>query len=74
MPAGWVYIMTSRPNGILCTGVTTNLAKRVWEHREGTIDGFIKQHGLRRLVYAEPHEGIRVAIQGERALKRWPPA
>ncbi len=74
MPAGWVYIMTNRPNGIFYIGVTSNLAKRVWEHRESVIEGFTKQYGLKRLVYAEPHEDIRAAIQREKALKHWPRA
>jgi len=50
MRGGWVYIMTNRPNGTLYTGVTSDLARRAWEHREGLIDGFTKQYGLKRLV------------------------
>ena len=51
MTAGWVYFMTNRPNGILYVGVTDNLPRRAWEHREGLIDGFTKRYGLKRLVY-----------------------
>ena len=74
MSGGWVYIMTNRPNGILYTGVTSDLAKRVWEHREGVVDGFTKRYGLKRLVFAEQHEEIAAAIQREKNLKHWPRA
>ena len=62
MQGGWVYIMTNRPNGTLYVGVTSDLARRVWEHREGVADGFTKKYGLKRLIYAERHEDIRTAI------------
>jgi putative endonuclease len=71
---GWVYIMTNRPNGTLYTGVTSDLARRAWEHREGVADGFTKRYGLKRLVYAERHDDIRVAIQREKNIKHWPRA
>jgi putative endonuclease len=71
---GWVYIMTNRPNGTLYIGVTNDLARRVWEHREGVVAGFTKRYGLKRLVYAEHHDDIRIAIQREKSLKRWPRA
>jgi putative endonuclease len=71
---GWVYIMTNRPNGTLYVGVTSNIARRASEHREGIIDGFTKQYGLKRLVYAEQHDDIRAAIQREKNIKHWPRA
>ena len=43
MAAGWVYFMTNRPNGILYVGVTDNLPRRAWEHREGLVEGFTKR-------------------------------
>ncbi len=43
----WVYIVTNRPNGILYTGVTSNLPRRMWEHREGIVPGFTKHYGLK---------------------------
>jgi putative endonuclease len=49
---GWVYIMTNRRNGTLYGGTTADLARRVWEHREGVADGFTRRYGLKRLVYA----------------------
>jgi putative endonuclease len=69
---GWVYMMTNRPNGI--TGVTSDLARRAWEHREGVIDGFTKKYGLKRLVYVERFEEITNAIQRETNIKHWPRA
>lgn len=74
MQGGWVYILTNKPNGTLYVGVTSDLAHRVWEHREGVADGFTKQYGLKRLVYIERHEDIRIAIQREKNLKHWPRA
>ena len=71
---GWVYIMTNRPNGVLYVGVTSDLVKRVWEHREGVVDGFTKRYGLKRLVYFERHDEIASAIQREKTIKHWPRA
>jgi putative endonuclease len=68
------YIVTNRPNGTLYVGVTSDLARRAWEHREGVAEGFTKRCGLKRLVYAERHEDIRIAIQREQNLKHWPRA
>jgi putative endonuclease len=71
MKGGWVYIMTNRPNGTLYVGVTSDLARRAHEHRSGAVDGFTRQYGLTRLVYAEPHDDIREAIRREKAIKSW---
>jgi putative endonuclease len=71
MPGGFVYIITNRPNGVLYVGVTSDLARRVWEHREGLADGFTKRYGLKRLVYVERHDDIVSAIQREKLLKHW---
>ncbi|PPD44198.1 MAG: excinuclease ABC subunit C [Methylocystis sp.] len=71
MRGGWVYIMTNRPNGTLYLGVTSDLARRAWEHREGMIDGFTKNYGLKRLVWYEPIDDIRMAIQREKTMKHW---
>ena len=72
MKGGFVYILTNRPNGTLYTGVTADLVRRVWEHREGIADGFSKKHGIKLLVYFEPYDDIAVAIQRERNIKHWP--
>ena len=71
---GWVYIMSNRRNGTLYVGVTANLSRRAWEHREGLCDGFTKQYGLTRLVYYERFDDIRAAIQRESTMKHWPRA
>lgn len=71
MRGGWVYIMTNRPNGALYVGVTSDLARRIWEHREGVADGFTKRYGLKQLVYVERYEEIVQAIQREKNLKHW---
>ena len=66
--------MTNRANGTLYVGVTSDLARRAHEHREGLIDGFTKRDGLKRLVYAEQHDEITAAIQREKTMKHWPRA
>jgi putative endonuclease len=71
MTGGWVYMMTNRPNGTLYVGVTSDLARRVWEHREGLADGFTKRYGLKQLVYVERFDDIATAIQREKTLKHW---
>jgi len=71
MSGGWVYIMTNRPNGTLYVGVTSNLPRRVQEHRDGVAEGFSKRHGLKRVVYAERHEDMRAALQREKNIKHW---
>ncbi|MGD0103791.1 MAG: GIY-YIG nuclease family protein [Rhodopila sp.] len=74
MPAGWIYIMTNRPNGTLYLGVTSNLTVRVRAHQDGTGSAFTRRYKLYRLVYSEPHGDMRSAIQRETSLKRWPRA
>lgn len=74
MKGGWVYIMTNRPHGTLYVGVTSDLARRAWEHRDGVVEGFTKRYGLKQLVYAERHDEIERAIQREKRIKRWPRA
>ena len=74
MAEGWVYMMTNRPNGILYVGVTDDIARRAWEHREGVVDGFTKRYGVKRLVYFERYDDIRAARHRERLIKHWPRA
>ncbi len=71
MRGGWVYIVTNRANGTLYIGVTNNLARRIWEHREGAMPGFTAQYGLKLLVWYEHHDDIRDAIHREKTLKTW---
>ena len=68
---GYVYIMASKPNGTLYIGVTSDLLKRVWEHREGVADGFTKRYGCKTLVWFEVHDGIENAILREKQMKEW---
>jgi putative endonuclease len=68
---GYVYILTNRPNGTLYVGVTADLIRRVAQHREGKVKGFAKRYGLKRLVYFEPYDDIRTAIQREKNMKHW---
>ncbi len=68
---GWVYFVTNRLNGTLYHGVTADLIRRVYEHREGLVDGFTKRYGLTRLVYFERHEEISDAIAREKQIKNW---
>ncbi|HTQ35038.1 MAG TPA: GIY-YIG nuclease family protein [Stellaceae bacterium] len=74
MSGGSVYMMTNRPNGILYLGVTDNLSRRAWEHREGLVEGFTKRYALRQLVYTEYHENMLLARQRERNMKHYPRA
>jgi len=71
MKEAWVYIMTNRPNGVLYVGVTSDIARRVWEHREGRVEGFTHRYRLKRLVYVEQHDSIAAAIQREKNIKHW---
>jgi putative endonuclease len=63
---GWVYLMSNRRNGTLYCGVTSHLSLRAWQHREGRVEGFTKEYGLKRLVWYERHDDIRTAIQREK--------
>ena len=67
----WVYILASKPGGTLYIGVTNNLVRRVYEHREGLADGFTKRYGIKTLVRFEAHESIAVALQREKNIKHW---
>jgi putative endonuclease len=67
----WVYILASKPGGTLYVGVTNNLIKRVYEHREGLVDGFTKRYDVKMLVYFEVHETIAIALQREKNIKHW---
>lgn len=69
--AAYVYIMTNRPYGTLYVGVTSDLVKRTWQHKESFVDAFTKKHGLRRLVWYEQHASMIEAIAREKRIKRW---
>ena len=64
-------MLASQPNGTLYIGVTSNLVKRIWEHKTNVVEGFTKKYGVHTLVWYETHENIGSAIQTEKALKKW---
>ena len=66
-----VYILASKRNGTLYIGVTSDLVKRVWQHRNDMVEGFTKQYGVHRLVYYELHADMVEAISREKRLKKW---
>jgi len=66
-----VYILTSKRNGTLYVGVTSDLVKRVWEHKNNLVEGFTKRYGVHRLVWYELHESMDSAIQREKRVKEW---
>jgi putative endonuclease len=74
MPAGWVYILTNKPNGTLYVGVTSDLRRRLSQHLEGEVGSFTSKYGLHRVVYAERHDDITQALQREKNIKHWPRA
>ena len=74
MRQGFVYMMTNRPHGVLYTGVTSDLPRRAYEHRESVIKGFTSRYGLIRLVYYKTFPLVVDAIQREKNIKHWPRA
>ena len=66
-----VYIMASKRNGTLYTGVTGNLAARVDQHKHDNTEGFTKKYGVHTLVYIEQHEDMQSAIEREKQIKKW---
>jgi putative endonuclease len=70
-PGGWVYIMADRYRGAMYVGVTADLAKRVFQHRQATGSDFCARYGLKILVWAERAETIEACIAHEKRLKRW---
>ncbi len=66
-----VYILASQRNGTLYVGVTSDLLKRVWEHKNDVVEGFTKRYGVHSLVWYEPHDTMEPAIMREKAIKEW---
>jgi len=67
----YVYILASKKNGTLYIGVTGDLVKRIYEHKQNLIDGFTKEHNIHDLVYYERHNEIEDAILREKQMKKW---
>jgi putative endonuclease len=66
-----VYLLSSQRNGTLYIGVTSDLVKRVWEHKQGLVEGFTKKYGVHDLVWYEQYEDMLTAIAREKTLKEW---
>ena len=66
-----IYILASKRNSVLYIGVTSNLVKRIYEHKNNTIDGFSKKYNVHKLVYYETTNNIESAIRREKQLKKW---
>jgi len=71
MKTYYVYLLASKRNGTLYTGITNDLARRVYEHKSGLIKGFTKKYSLNKLVYFESTNDVNVAILREKRLKKW---
>jgi putative endonuclease len=69
--SGHVYILASRKHGTLYIGVTSDLPKRIYEHRIGAVRGFTRRYGVKRLVYVETFDDIEAAIIREKRMKEW---
>jgi putative endonuclease len=67
----FVYIMASGHYGTLYTGVTSNLPKRIWEHKNNAVEGFTQKYAVHTLVYYEPHDSAESAITREKQIKAW---
>jgi putative endonuclease len=67
-----VYLVARASHSTLYTGVTSNLVGRLYQHREGLVDGFTKRYGIKRLVWFEAHDTMEQAIIREKRIKRWP--
>jgi len=71
MPTYYVYILASGKDGTLYVGITNDLIKRAYEHKQEQIEGFTKKYRVNRLVYYEQTEDVRVAIEREKRIKKW---
>jgi putative endonuclease len=67
----YVYILASKRNGTLYIGMTDDLVRRVWQHREGLAEGFTKAYGVKMLIWFEQHASRESAFQRERQMKKW---
>ena len=66
-----VYLLTNKPDGVLYLGVTSDLVKRIWQHKNSFVDGFSKRYNTHHLIWYEQHEDMMEAITREKQIKRW---
>ena len=66
-----VYILASKRNGTLYIGVTSDLVKRIWQHKNNMVKGFTKRYGVHQLVWYELHENMQSALEREKHMKEW---
>ncbi len=71
MKSYFVYILASKKDGVLYVGVTSNLERRIWEHRNNVVEGFTSEYHVHVLVYYEQTENVMSALEREKQLKRW---
>ena len=71
MKRHWIYIICSKKNGTLYTGVTSDISRRIYEHQQFLIPGFAQKHKVKILVYMEEHATMYQAIQREKQIKHW---
>ena len=68
---GFVYILTNKTNAVMYIGVTSDLSRRIYEHKNKLVDGFTKRYNIYKLVYVEEYSDINDALAREKQLKRW---
>ena len=67
----YLYILCNKRNGTLYTGITSDLVRRIWQHKNGAIEGFTKRYGLKLLVHFEQYTDVKEAILREKRIKKW---
>jgi putative endonuclease len=67
----FAYLLASKPHGTLCIGSTSDLARRVWEHKVKAVPGFTAKYGVDRLVWFQGHDTLEAAMQCEKRIKSW---
>ncbi len=67
----YVYILTNKPNGVLYIGITNDLVKRVYQHKQNLVEGFTKKYHVHMLVYFEQFQQVKDAILREKQMKKW---
>jgi putative endonuclease len=71
MKPGYTYILASKPHGTLYIGVTSDIIKRVYQHKHNSVPGFTKKYSVHDLVYVETHDDMNAALLREKQLKKW---